>query len=41
MYHYTEFDRQFVKLRAAQFRDMLERNLAGELTRTVPALNRR
>jgi sulfite reductase (NADPH) hemoprotein beta-component len=31
MYQYSEFDRQFVKLRAAQFRDMLERNLKGEL----------
>jgi sulfite reductase (NADPH) hemoprotein beta-component len=31
MYQYTEFDKQFVKLRAAQYRDQLERNLAGEL----------
>ena len=31
MYRYTEFDRQFVKARAAQFRDQLERNLKGEL----------
>lgn len=31
MYQYTEFDRQFVKSRAAQFRDQLERNLRGEL----------
>jgi sulfite reductase (NADPH) hemoprotein beta-component len=31
MYQYTEFDRQFVKSRAAQYRDQLERNLAGEL----------
>ena len=31
MYQYTEFDRQFVRGRAAQFRDQLERNLAGEL----------
>jgi len=31
MYQYTEFDRQFVKLRAAQYRDQLERNLAGQL----------
>lgn len=31
MYRYTEFDRQFVKARAAQFRDQLERNLRGEL----------
>jgi sulfite reductase (NADPH) hemoprotein beta-component len=32
MYQYTEFDRQFVQLRAAQYRDQLERNLAGTLT---------
>jgi len=32
MYQYTEFDRQFVRTRAAQFRDQLERNLAGELS---------
>ncbi|MGE0498012.1 MAG: nitrite/sulfite reductase [Ramlibacter sp.] len=31
MYQYTDFDRQFVKLRAAQYRDQLERNLRGEL----------
>ncbi len=31
MYHYTDFDRQFVRARAAQFRDQLERNLKGEL----------
>ena len=31
MYQYTDFDRQFVRARAAQFRDQLERNLAGEL----------
>jgi sulfite reductase (NADPH) hemoprotein beta-component len=31
MYQYTEFDRQFVRQRAAQFRDQLERNLAGKL----------
>ncbi|MES2099855.1 MAG: nitrite reductase, partial [Pseudomonadota bacterium] len=31
MYQYTEFDRQFVHQRAAQFRDQLERNLAGKL----------
>jgi sulfite reductase (NADPH) hemoprotein beta-component len=31
MYQYTEFDRQFVKSRAAQYRDQLERNLAGTL----------
>ena len=32
MYQYTDFDRQFVRQRAAQFRDQLERNLAGVLT---------
>ncbi|RZL03537.1 MAG: nitrite/sulfite reductase [Rubrivivax sp.] len=32
MYQYTEFDKQFVRARAAQFRDQLERNLAGKLT---------
>ncbi len=31
MYHYTEFDRQFVKLRAAQHRDQLERWQKGQL----------
>jgi sulfite reductase (NADPH) hemoprotein beta-component len=31
MYQYTDFDKQFVKARAAQYRDQLERNLAGEL----------
>jgi sulfite reductase (NADPH) hemoprotein beta-component len=31
MYQYTEFDRQFVHQRAAQFRDQLERHLAGNL----------
>jgi sulfite reductase (NADPH) hemoprotein beta-component len=31
MYQYTEFDKQFVKTRAAQYRDQLERNLAGTL----------
>lgn len=31
MYQYTEFDRQFVRARAAQYRDQLERNLRGEL----------
>ena len=31
MYQYTDFDRQFVRERAAQFRDQLERNLRGEL----------
>ena len=32
MYQYTEFDQQFVKLRAQQFRDQLERWQRGELT---------
>jgi sulfite reductase (NADPH) hemoprotein beta-component len=31
MYQYTEFDKQFVRARAAQYRDQLERNLAGTL----------
>ncbi len=31
MYQYTEFDKQFVRQRAAQYRDQLERNLSGEL----------
>jgi sulfite reductase (NADPH) hemoprotein beta-component len=31
MYQYTDFDRSFIHARAAQFRDQLERNLAGEL----------
>lgn len=32
MYQYTEFDQQFVKLRAQQFRDQLERWQRGELS---------
>lgn len=32
MYQYTEFDRQFVRARAAQFRDQLERWQAGTLS---------
>ena len=32
MYQYTDFDRQFVKQRAAQYRDQLERNLSGSLS---------
>lgn len=32
MYQYTAFDRQFVQLRAQQFRDQLERWQRGELT---------
>ena len=31
MYRYTAFDRQFVRSRAAQYRDQLARNLSGEL----------
>jgi sulfite reductase (NADPH) hemoprotein beta-component len=31
MYQYTDFDRQFIRQRAAQYRDQLERNLAGTL----------
>ncbi|MEO8079376.1 MAG: nitrite/sulfite reductase, partial [Caldimonas sp.] len=31
MYRYTDFDRRFVRQRAAQFRDQLERHLAGQL----------
>ncbi len=31
MYQYTDFDREFVKNRAAQYRDQLERHLAGQL----------
>jgi sulfite reductase (NADPH) hemoprotein beta-component len=31
MYQYTEFDRHFVRQRAAQFRDQLQRHLAGQL----------
>jgi sulfite reductase (NADPH) hemoprotein beta-component len=32
MYAYTDFDRQFVHARAAQYRDQLERHLAGRLS---------
>jgi len=32
MYQYTDVDRQFVRTRAAQYRDQLERNLAGQLS---------
>jgi len=32
MYQYTDFDRHFVRQRAAQYRDQLERNLRGELS---------
>jgi len=32
MYQYSDFDRQFVRSRAAQFRDQLQRNLRGEIS---------
>jgi sulfite reductase (NADPH) hemoprotein beta-component len=32
MYQYTDFDRSFVRRRAAQYRDQLERHLAGSLS---------
>ncbi len=32
MYQYTDFDRQFIRNRAAQYRDQLQRNLAGQLS---------
>jgi len=32
MYAYTDFDRQFVRQRAAQYRDQLTRHLAGQLS---------
>ncbi len=32
MYQYTDFDRQFVRNRAAQYRDQLERHLSGVLS---------
>jgi sulfite reductase (NADPH) hemoprotein beta-component len=32
MYHYTDFDTQFVKLRAGQYRDQFERWLTGQLS---------
>ena len=32
MYQYTDFDRRFVHARAAQYRDQLERHLAGTLS---------
>ena len=31
MYAYTDFDRQFIRARAAQYRDQLQRHLAGDL----------
>ena len=32
MYQYTAFDRHFVRQRAAQYRDQLQRNLSGQLS---------
>ena len=32
MYQYTDFDRRFIRARAAQYRDQLERHLAGSLS---------
>jgi len=32
MYRYDEFDRSFVSARVAEFRDQVERRLAGEIT---------
>ncbi len=32
MYQYTDFDRQFVRSRAAQYRDQLQRHLTGRLS---------
>jgi sulfite reductase (NADPH) hemoprotein beta-component len=32
MYQYNDFDRQFVRARATQYRDQLQRNLAGSLS---------
>ena len=32
MYQYTDFDRQFLRQRAAQYRDQLQRHLAGQLS---------
>lgn len=32
MYQYTDFDRQFIHQRAAQYRDQLERHLGGQLS---------
>lgn len=32
MYQYTDFDRQFIRQRAAQYRDQLQRNQRGELS---------
>jgi len=32
MYQYTEFDKRFVRERAAQYRDQLQRNLSGQIS---------
>lgn len=32
MYQYTDFDREFIRLRAEQYRDQLERFQAGKLS---------
>ena len=32
MYQYTDFDKRFVRERAAQYRDQLERHLSGHLS---------
>ena len=32
MYQYTDFDKRFVRERAAQYRDQLERHLSGRLS---------
>ena len=40
MYQYTDFDRQFVHNRAAQYRDQLERHLAGTLSDDTPTLHK-
>ena len=32
MYQHTEFDKQFIRLRAEQFRDQIERWQAGKLS---------
>ncbi len=34
MYQYTSFDQQFIEQRAAQYRDQLQRHLAGQLSDT-------
>ena len=41
MYQYTDFDKQFVKLRAAQHRDQLERWQAGKLAEAAQKFNQK